>query len=142
MSQILECLRHILTPNSAKLRHLPDLRQKRVCYQSNLPPQTAICLPPWGSWGTLSRTGGPPTMLRFRDSPQGILNKDAIVGDTFHCPYMATTQEDIGGPLSWIKSLLGLLSLRRWVSFWFLDVATVLNAFLRTKSIVCFASKL
>ena len=59
MSQILECLRHILTPKSAKLRHLPDLRQKRVCYQSNVPPQTAMCLPPWSPWLTLLRTGGP-----------------------------------------------------------------------------------
>ena len=48
---------HILNPKSAKSRHLPDLRQKRVCYQSNVPPQTAMCLPPWGPWGTLLRTG-------------------------------------------------------------------------------------
>ena len=34
-----------------KLQHLPDLRQKRVCYQSNVPPQTAMCPPPMGAAG-------------------------------------------------------------------------------------------
>ena len=57
MSQILECLKHILTPKSAKLRHLPDLRQKRVCCQSNVPLQTAMCLQPWLPWLTSYWTG-------------------------------------------------------------------------------------
>ena len=48
---------HILNPKNAKSRHLPDLRQKRVCYQSNVPPQTAMCPLPWEPWETLLRTG-------------------------------------------------------------------------------------
>ena len=43
--RILQC-----NPKNAKSLHLPDLRQKRVCYQSNVPPQTAMCLHPWVPW--------------------------------------------------------------------------------------------
>ena len=43
--RILQC-----NPKNAKSLHLPDLRQKRVCYQSNVPPQTALCLHPWVPW--------------------------------------------------------------------------------------------
>ena len=50
--RILQC-----NPKNAKLLHLPDLRQKRVCYQSNVPPQTAMCPLPWEPWETLLRTG-------------------------------------------------------------------------------------
>ena len=56
---------HILNPKSAKSRHLPDLRQKRVCYQSNVPPQTAMCPLPWEPWETLLRTGNVPFFYRF-----------------------------------------------------------------------------
>ena len=50
--RILQC-----NPKNAKSLHLPDLRQKRVCYQSNVPPQTAMCLQPWLPWLTSYWTG-------------------------------------------------------------------------------------
>ena len=34
-------------PKSAKSRHLPDFWQKCICYQSNVPPRTAMCPLPW-----------------------------------------------------------------------------------------------
>ena len=63
--RILQC-----NPKNAKSLHLPDLRQKRVCYQSNVPPQTALCLHPWPGYRGCKiiglGTGQPRLGVEFR----------------------------------------------------------------------------